>query len=199
MTSMWDERYGRAGYAFGKEPNGFLRASAEQIPMGKVLCLADGEGRNGVYLAALGYRVSSVDQSVVGLEKAAKLAGECAVEIETIVADLADFPLAENSWDGVGAIFCHRPQSVRKTLHKKVVKGLKPGGVLVLESYRPDQLQYATGGPPVAELMTTAAELAVELEGLQLVHCMELEREVVEGAFHTGMAAVVQVIGVKPQ
>jgi len=197
MTSRWDERYGREGYAFGKEPNDFLRASVGRIPLGKVLCLADGEGRNGVYLAGLGHRVRSVDQSVVGLEKASQLAAECGVEIETIVADLAAFAIEENSWDGIVSIFCHLPASVRRGLHEKVVQGLKPGGVFVLESYRPAQLEHGTGGPPVAELMVTLEELVADLEGLDLVHRCELEREVVEGAFHTGMAAVVQVIGVK--
>ena len=197
MTSMWDERYGRDGYAFGKEPNDFLRASSAQIPMGKVLCLADGEGRNGVYLAGLDYRVTSVDQSAVALAKAERLAAECGVTIETIAAGLADFVIAENSWEGIVSIFCHVPPSIRTALYAKVVRGLKKGGVFVLESYRPAQLEYGTGGPPVAELMVTAAELKVELAGLDLVHCAELDREVVEGAFHTGMAAVVQVIGIK--
>ena len=197
MTSMWDERYGRDGYAFGKEPNYFLRASSAQIPMGKVLCLGDGDGRNGVYLAGLDYRVTSVDQSAVGLAKAERLAAECGVTIETIAADLADFVIAENSWEGIVSIFCHVPPSIRTALYAKVVRGLKKGGVFVLESYRPAQLEYGTGGPPVAELMVTAAELKVELAGLDLVHCAELDREVVEGAFHTGMAAVVQVIGIK--
>lgn len=197
MISKWDERYSSDGYAFGKEPNDFLRASNEQIPMGEVLCLADGEGRNGVYLAGLGYGVTSVDQSAVGLAKAATLAAECDVEIETIVADLGDFAIEENRWQGIVSIFCHLPPAIRKGLYPQVVGGLKKGGVFVLESYRPEQLQYGTGGPPVAELMVTATELKAELAGLDLVHCAELDREVVEGAFHTGMAAVVQVIGVK--
>lgn len=197
MASMWDERYGRDGYAFGKEPNDFLRTSNEQIPMGEVLCLADGEGRNGVYLAGLGYGVTSVDQSTVGLAKAAALAAECGVELETVVADLGDFAIEANRWQGIVSIFCHLPPAIRKTLYPKVIGGLKKGGVFVLESYRPEQLEYGTGGPPVAELMVTAAELKAELAGLDLLHCAELDREVVEGAFHTGMAAVVQVIGIK--
>lgn len=197
-ASIWDERYSAEEYIYGTKPNQFLASAADRIPGGRVLCLAEGEGRNGVFLANRGYDVTAVDASGVGLQKARRLAHARGVEIETIVADLDEFDIGENRWQGIVSIFCHVPPAVRKSLHKKVVAGLKPNGVLILEAYRPRQLEYATGGPPVAELTMTLAELKQELAGLDFQHAMELDRDIVEGRYHTGIGAVVQLIAVKP-
>ncbi len=194
----WDERYSIEDYAYGTEPNGFLRRMADRIPAGRTLCLAEGEGRNAVFLAGRGHRVLGVDSSRVGLEKARRLAAERGVEIDTRVADLAGFDIEPESWDNVISIFCHVPPPVREALHRKVVAGLKPGGWLVLEAYTPRQIELGTGGPPVAELTMTLDALRRELEGLEFHHAEELEREVVEGLFHTGHAAVVQLLARKP-
>jgi len=195
---MWDERYSQKAFAFGTEPNDFLATMAERIPQGRVLSLAEGEGRNGTFLAGLGYDVVGVDSSPVGLAKAARLAEEHRVDLTTIVADLARFPIEPESWEGIVSIFCHLPPDVRQPLHAAVVAGLKPGGVLILESYTPKQLEFGTGGPKTPERTMTLEALQRELAGLDLVHARELEREVCEGIYHTGHAAVVQVVGVKP-
>lgn len=195
---MWDERYSSEEYIYGKDPNEFLANAVGKIPKGRVLCVAEGEGRNAVFLAEQGYEVVAVDSSAVGLEKARKLAEERGVSIQTIVCDLAHFDIEPESWDGVVSIFAHVPPQVRKELHKKVVNGLRSGGVLILESYRPDQLKYKTGGPPSAEFMMTLEGLEQELKGLDFDYGVELDRDVVEGKFHTGKGAVVQIIGVKP-
>ena len=193
---MWNDRYATTEFVYGTEPNDFLRENAERyLPQGgAVLCLAEGEGRNGVYLAGLGYRVTGVDGSSVGLEKARRLAGERGVEIETVVSDLADFDLGEARWDGIVSIWCHTPPELRQKLHRAVVKALAPGGVLLLESYTPKQLEYRTGGPPNAEWMMTAEGLKRELSGLEFVSAEEKIREVHEGKFHGGTSAVVQVV-----
>ena len=196
---MWDERYSSEEYIYGKDPNEFLAKFCHHIRKGgKVLCIAEGEGRNAVYLAKQGYNVVAVDASAVGLKKAQQLAEEKGVNIQTIVADLADFHIEPNSWDGIVSIFAHVPAALRKALHRKIVAGLKPGAALLLESYRPDQLQYKTGGPPTADLMMTLESLELELQGLTFTHAVELDRDVIEGKFHTGKAAVVQIVGVKP-
>lgn len=195
---MWDERYSSEEYIYGKDPNTFLANAVEKIPSGKVLCVAEGEGRNAVFLAELGYEVVAVDASAVGLEKARKLAKERGVSIQTIVCDLAHFNIEPESFNGVVSIFAHVSPQVRKELHRKIVNGLRSGGVLILESYRPDQLKYKTGGPPTAELMMTLEGLEEELKGLNFEYGVELDRDVVEGKFHTGKGAVVQIIGVKP-
>ena len=116
MRTKWDKRYGDAEYAFGTEPNDFLRDEMGRIPSGgNVLCLADGEGRNGVYLAEQGYTVCSVDLSKVGLEKANRLAVQRGVSIETVVADLAEYAVGEARWDGIVSIFCRPPFAHRCT------------------------------------------------------------------------------------
>jgi len=197
---MWDERYGQAGFIYGTEPNDFLAANAERhLPSkGEVLSLAEGEGRNAVFLARLGFRVTGVDGSRVGLEKAQRLAEERGVRIETAVADLAGYDLGKERWDGIVSIWCHMPTEQRARLHRAVVAALKPGGVFLLEAYTPKQLEYKTGGPSTKELLMTLAAVREELAGLELVVGEEKLREVHEGSYHDGMSAVLQVIARKP-
>lgn len=194
---MWDERYSAEGYAYGTEPNEFLAENFNQIPKGKVLSLAEGEGRNAVFLARQGYSVTAVDGSIVGLNKAKKLAEDNGVTIETIHADLADFDLGENKWDGIISIFNPLPSSLRKQIYKQVESALRPNGVFLLEAYTPDQIKHGTGGGSNADTMQTKESLTLELPGLKFTHLVELEREVIEGAFHTGVGAVVQAIALK--
>jgi SAM-dependent methyltransferase len=194
---MWDVRYNDTEYVYGTAPNEFLESVADQIPRGKVLSLAEGEGRNAVYLAELGCKVLGVDASAVGLSKAQRLADERGVTIETRVADLTDFHIEPDSWDAIVSIFCHLPSGIRSSVHHKVVAGLRPGGVVVLEAYTPTQLKLKTGGPPTADMLMTLNLLRTELAGLRFVHARELEREVIEGKFHTGRGAVVQVVAIK--
>ncbi len=196
--SIWDERYDTQEYQYGTKANDFLRQVAEKIPFGKCLCLAEGEGRNAVYLAELGHRVTAVDASAVGLNKARRLARQRGVQLETIVADLNDFAVDPESWDAIVSIYCHVAAEIRPALHRKVVAGLRPGGMLILEAYRPEQLGYGTGGPPAVEMLMTLELLRQELHGLDFIHAVELERQVVEGKLHTGVGAVVQVLAVKP-
>jgi len=194
----WDERYAEPGFAYGTAPNDFLAQNVGRLPAGgDVLSLAEGEGRNAVFLAQRGFRVTAVDGSAVGLEKARQLAARSGVAIETIVADLAVFELGENRWDGIVSIWCHVPSALRVRLHPAMVAALRPGGVLLLESYTPKQLEYKTGGPPNADLLTTRAELERQLRGLEFVSCEEKTREVHEGKYHNGMSAVVQLIARK--
>lgn len=195
---MWNERYGAPGYAYGTEPNDFLAAVATRIPPGRVLSLADGEGRNGVYLASLGYDVTSVDSSPVGLAKAQLLAAARGLQVTTIVADLADYVVAPDSWEGIVSIFCHLPPPLRRRIHEQVVRGLAPGGFYVLESYSAQQLGRGTGGPTSAELLPTLDALRAELAGLELLHAVEIERDIHEGVHHDGPSAVVQVMARKP-
>ena len=163
-----------------------------------MLCLAEGEGRNAVYLAELGYEVTAVDSSAVGMMKAEGLAASRGVLIKTVVADLADFVIEPNYWDGIVAIFAHLPPALRASVHRASVAGLRPGGAFVLEAYSPQQLEFGTGGPPVLELLMSLADLKDDLRGLEFIIAMETEREINEGRFHDGRGAVVQVIGVKP-
>jgi SAM-dependent methyltransferase len=195
---MWDQRYDTEEYVYGTRPNGFLERAVAALPPGDALSLAEGEGRNAVHLAALGFRVTAVDASAVGLAKARRLAEARGVEIDTVVADLADYPVEADRWDLVASVFCHIPAAARAVLHRRVVAGLRPGGRLVLEAYTPAQLGRGTGGPPVVELMMSLDALRRELRGLDFIEARETEREIVEGRLHSGVGAVVQVVAVKP-
>lgn len=196
---MWDQRYGTREYVYGTAPNDFLAQHARDIPeRGRVLCLADGEGRNGVHLATLGHPVVSVDLSEVGLAKARKLAETRGVRIETVHADLAEYDFAEARWDGIVSISAHLPGAVRRSVHAAVVRALRPAGVLILEAYTPDQIGRGTGGPSDPDFMMTEQILRAELPGLAFEHLATLERSVVEGSFHTGVASVVQCVARRP-
>jgi SAM-dependent methyltransferase len=191
----WDERYGKAEYFYGTEPNDFLRQwSAEIRPRGEVLCLAEGEGRNAVFLAQQGFRPLAVDQSPVGLDKAVQLATARGVRIDTLVADLAAYRIEADRWDGIVSIWCHLPSALRAAVHRQVVAGLKIGGVFLLEAYTPAQLAHGTGGPKDLDLLPTLAGLREELAGLEFVHAEERERVIHEGPGHAGQSAVVQVV-----
>jgi len=199
---MWNQRYNQPDYVYGTLPNDFLSSVATRIPThmvhkGKVLTLGEGEGRNAVFLASRGYDVTAVDMSDIGLEKARRLAAERGVQITTVTADLGEYQIKPDSWDGIISIFCHVPSAIRVPLHHAVVRGLKTGGVLILEAFTPRQLEFQTGGPTAPDMLMTLASLRQELTGLRFILGAEVDREVVEGKFHTGQAAVVQILAVK--
>lgn len=196
---MWNERYAETFASYGTEPNDFLREVAHRIPEGPVLCLAEGEGRNAVFLAEKGHAATAVDLSDVGLANAAKLAAQRGVEITTVVADLADYDLGEACWAGIVSIWAHVPPPVRTRLHAACVRALRPGGAMVLEAYTPRQLDRpGQGGPPSAALLMTPDGLRDELSGLRFERCEEVDRDIAEGRYHHGPSTTVQVLAFKP-
>ncbi len=196
----WDERYGSVDFAYGTRENDFLREQLEAraLSSGRALCLAEGEGRNGLYLAKRGWQVTGVDQSRVGLDKFARLARQAGLDVTTVVADLADYDLGSSCWELIVSIWCHVPPKLRRSLHAGVVRALAPGGLLVLEAYHPRQLEFKTGGPPVAEMMMRLDDLRQELSGLDFEVAEETEREIHEGPFHDGPSAVTRVAARRP-
>jgi SAM-dependent methyltransferase len=196
-SQFWDERYRADEYAYGREPNEFLRAEAHRIAPGRVLCLAEGEGRNAVFLAGLGHTVTAVDFSALGLRKASLLAREKNVEVATVHADLATYEPELDAFTGIVAIFAHLPAVVRRHVHGWIPRALRPAGVYILEAYTPAQLAFNTGGPRDAALLMTLAGLKEELSPLTIEIGREVEREIHEGAFHGGRSATVQLVGVR--
>ena len=201
--SLWDQRYAEPGFAYGREPNEFLVHAVNHIiglgeRRGAALCLAEGEGRNALFLASLGFEVTAVDSSSVGLAKANSLAKERGLSLHTVVADLAEFVVAPGHFALIVSIWCHLPGPLRASVHGACVRGLCPGGALVLEAYTPAQLAFQTGGPRDLGLLMSLDELRGELRGLEWVHGVEIEREVHEGVFHHGKSSVVQVVARAP-
>ena len=197
IRPMWNERYANDTYAYGTEPNDFLRQHAAQLPVGKTLCIGEGEGRNAVYLAGLGHQVTALDASDVGLAKAKQLAEHNGVPIETVHTNLSTYTFEASAWDVIVSIYCHLPVALRKQVHKQIPETLRPGGIFILEAYTPQQLEYGTGGPPAKETMMDLRSLKQELPELQFTHETEVVRDINEGEFHNGTGAVVQVIAVK--
>ncbi len=194
-ANIWNQRFGNDEYAYGRQPNDFLREQAGRLPKeAKILCVGDGEGRNGVFLATLGHHVTSVDYAEQGLRKARRLAEEHKVSIDTVLADLAEYRAQEKSFDAVVSIFCHLPANIRRHLHGDLERILKPAGLFILEAYTPAQLAFGTGGPKDRALLYSLDELREDLAAFDIVVARDVERDVVEGSLHTGRAATVQIV-----
>ncbi|MGD9419603.1 MAG: SAM-dependent methyltransferase [Verrucomicrobiota bacterium JB025] len=193
---MWDQRYNSEEYAYGTAPNSFLAQHADSLA-GPVLSLAEGEGRNAVFLATLGLQVTGVDGSAVGLAKARKLAHSKGVTIETLVADLAHYEPPEECYRSVVSISAHLPGDVRARLYPLIERSLKPGGIFLLEEYTKDQIPRGTGGPRDPDRMTSSVDLENAFPNCDIVLSRQIEREVTEGIYHSGMASVVQFIAKK--
>ncbi|MCA9033141.1 MAG: class I SAM-dependent methyltransferase [Planctomycetaceae bacterium] len=193
---MWNERYSGDEYAYGTEPNTFLAEHAHMLE-GPVLSLAEGEGRNAVYLATLGLSVLGVDSSDVGLAKAQQLAKARNVEIETEVADLATFEPRANHYGAVISIWAHMPSLMRARLCPLIEQCLKPGGLVLLEAYSENQLHYGTGGPKDRDMLMTCEKIVQAFPNLETVLLTETEREIHEGKYHKGLSSVIQYIGQK--
>ncbi|MBZ5875759.1 MULTISPECIES: class I SAM-dependent methyltransferase [Chromohalobacter] len=199
-SRKWDERYDATDYAYGDQPNQFLTQAIEKIAtqhQGKALCLAEGEGRNAVFLASLGYEVVAMDQSAVGLEKANRLAADRQVDIVTRQADLNDYEPEPNTFDLITMIWAHTPKPVRLKSYEIVKKGLKRGGYFILEGYLPSQSTRNTGGPSDPEFMFTLGELRTHFTDFNIIIGRELTRNVTEGIYHTGSGDVVQLLALK--
>ena len=195
-NSFWNERYGGEEFAYGKEPNTFLEENSDQVGH-KVLCLAEGEGRNAVFLAKQGSKVTCIDYAEEGLKKAQQLAKANDVNITTICADLSHVDLEKNEWDTMIIIFGHFPPDLRKRVHRQIYAALRSGGTLILEAYHKDQLNYKTGGPMNPDMLYSKEELEADFSEFDELEIKECIREVNEGEFHHGQAAVIQVIGRK--
>ncbi len=195
---FWDARFAGEDFVYGDDPNDFLREQVQGLPPGDALCLAEGEGRNCVFLAERGHRVIVQDISPVGLAKAERLASQRGVSITTRCTDLNDDDLAVGGVDLVVAIWMHLPPLMRARVHRRTVQVLRPGGHLILEAYTPRQLALGTGGPPLLELLIEPQELRQELAGLELLILEETRREIAEGPYHHGESAVVRVLARRP-
>ena len=196
--SYWDQRFAGEEFVYGKQPNDFLRQQAAGLAAGQALCLAEGEGRNAVFLAELGHQVCAQDISPVGLRKAEALAQQKDVNITTICCDLAALDLKPNSLDLIAAIWMQVEPEIRARVFEQAVAALRPGGHLLIEAYHPQQLNFSSGGPTRRELLIEAAQLQQELATLEPLILQEIERTITEGSAHQGRSAVVQFFGRKP-
>lgn len=202
--NMWDERYKEEHYAYGKAPNVFFKEWLQQFKPGSILMPADGEGRNGVYAAQLGWAVTSCDLSTTGKEKALQLAAERQVNINYLVGDLEQLSFAEGSFDAIGLIYAHFDAARKSLLHRKLNSWLKPGGLVILEAFSKahihlNSLDSKIGGPKDVDMLLSEAEIKTDFENYEPLLLTEEEVLLAEGLHHMGKGAVVRFVGRKPE
>jgi SAM-dependent methyltransferase len=196
----WESRYAGADYAFGKEPNYFLASCKGLLPKsGRVLAVADGEGRNGVWLAENGLDVVSIDFSPTALRKARGLAVEHHVTVTFLQADVHTWEYPDASFDVVVEIFTQFSSPAERAMKwASMRRALKPGGLLIIQGYTPKQLTFGTGGPKQVENLYTRAMLERAFRDFRDTKIIEEEREIHEGTSHGGMSAVINLTAIKP-
>ena len=195
-AATWNRRFEGDDFLFGTEPNAWLREHAGLWPPGsQVLCVADGEGRNSVWLARQGLHVQAFDISPVGVAKARALAGRAGVTVDYTVADCDTWPWPQAAFDGVAAIFIQFAHpALRERLFRRMVQALKPGGTLVLQGYTPKQLDYRTGGPPQVEHLYTEDLLRQAFADLDILDLRSYEADLAEGSGHRGRSALIGLV-----
>ena len=196
----WNARYQIEDYLFGVEPNELLVAEAHRLtPHQRVLCVADGEGRNSVWMARQGLDVEAFDISEVAVGKARRLAAEHGAHVDFHCASVAGFDWQIDRYDAVAAIFIQfLTPSERRLLFDQIFRALHPGGLLLLEGYRVEQLAYGTGGPSVPEQLYREEQLRDELRAFEILELRSEDREVQEGSSHRGMSALIEVVARRP-
>ena len=196
----WNRRFSAPEYIFGTAPNAFLASKKALLSPGRrALCVADGEGRNSVWLAEQGLEVSAFDISPVGVEKARKLAAERGVMVRHEVAGVYDFAWPEAAFDVVAAIFVQfADPAMRSFMFERMTRALASGGVLLLEGYTPRQLEYGTGGPSRVENLYTAPMLRDAFAALRILELREYDADVTEGTRHSGRSALIDLVARKP-
>jgi len=195
-ADTWNRRFAEDGFLFGTGPNAWLREHASVWQPGqRVLSVADGEGRNSVWLAQQGLRVDAFDIAEVGVAKARRLAAEQGVDVNFTVSDCDAFPWPEAAYDGVAAIFVQfADPALRTRLFANMRRCLKPGGTLVLQGYTPRQLVYRTGGPPIESHLYTEALLREAFAEMEITALREYEAELAEGSGHRGRSALIGLV-----
>jgi SAM-dependent methyltransferase len=203
MKEMWDNRYRADGYAYGTAPNVFFKTALEKYAVGgRLLLPAEGEGRNAVYAAQQGLEVSAFDISTAGREKARQLAADRGVSIDYRVGDFLEMDFADASFDATALIYAHFPPHLLPTYHRKIVRLLKPGGLVILEGFSESNLPLReanpqVGGPNKIELLFSVAKIERDFPDFDVLELGEVETVLHEGEFHKGAARVVRFVGRK--
>ncbi|KUG25467.1 hypothetical protein ASZ90_004702 [hydrocarbon metagenome] len=197
MKEMWDERFAKKEYAYGKAPNEFFKQEIDKITPGRLLLLGEGEGRNGIYAATFGWIVDAVDWSIKGKEKAEQLALEQGVKINYIISDLSEYKPRENYYDAIGLVFIHLEPELRFRIHRNVTRSLKSGGVVILESYEKEQLNNSSGGPKDSELLYSLEDIFSDFYDLDILSFSKESVLLNESKIHSGTAEIIRYVGKK--
>lgn len=196
-VGFWDNRYKADHYVYGTDPNAFFKENLDKLTTGKILFPFEGEGRNAVYAAIMGWEVTAFDQSAEGMKKAHNLAGLNNVSINYMLGDWQSIGLENNHFDTAALIFAHPSPEVRTQFHRFVVSKLKPGGTLILEAYTKEQLKYNTGGPKDERMLFSAEEIESDFSEIKIISLEEKIVELKEGDYHDGESSIIRVIAQK--
>lgn len=192
---MWDDRFSQAEPVYGDKPNAYLCAQVHRLaPGSSVLVPGDGYGRNGLWLASQGFRVHTVDLSLIGVERARNSARASSLDLTIDQADLSTWNWPENKFDAVVSVFLHLFPDVRPAIHDRMLRALVPGGICILEAFTPAQLQFSSGGPKQVQLLYTAEILRQDFAAAEILALEETTVSLDEGRMHRGLAAVVRGI-----
>ena len=199
-AATWNKRFAGGDFIFGREPNEYLCSHASKLrPGSHVLCVADGEGRNSVWLARQGIRVDAFDIAELGVAKARMLAAQAGVSVNYSVADCDHWAWPDDTYDAVFAIFVQfADPAMRERLFAHMVRALKPGGLLILQGYTPKQLDYKTGGPPILSHLYTEDLLRTSFSTLEVIELQAYEADLTEGTQHLGRSALIGMLARKP-
>lgn len=203
-SDFWDERYSVNEYVYGEHPNSYLKEQLDTLPVGSILFVGEGEGRNGVYAAKLGWKVSAYDLSVEGKKKAEKLASKHNVEIDYHVGELHDLDYEKEQFDVIALIFTHFTSAQRTAMHKELATHLRVGGSIIIEVFSKKQLNYqikgdSGGGPKSIDMLYSLEDIQSDFENFEIIELEETERYLMEGDHHNGLASVIRFMGVKIQ
>ena len=200
----WNERYSKAEYAYGEAPNVYLKEQLEKLPVGKILFPAEGEGRNAVFAATLGWDVAAFDMSSAGKQKALDLANkyEATINYQVGTLDTLSYPAAH--FDAIALIYAHFPATLKSGYHRILESFLRPGGTLIFEAFSKTHLDYRSknprvGGPRDLATLFSVEEIEADFPNYDRIELVETEVELSEGRFHNGRASVIRFVGKKPE
>ena len=201
-TARWDERYSKEEFAYGEEPNDFLKEQLSKLPAGKILFPAEGEGRNAVYAAKNGWAVVAFDISNEGKHTALKLAEKNHVAIDYRVGELETLGFEAEQFDAIALIYAHIPPAIKSRFHQELDMYLKVGGTIIFEAFSKKHLEYIAknekvGGPKDSDSLFSIDELKTYFPNYEFLQLEEVEIELSEGLFHNGTGSVIRFVGTK--
>jgi len=196
-NSFWDKRYADVDSVYGYNPNEFFKDHIQKLTPGKLLLPGEGEGRNALYAATLGWKVNAIDFSEVAKEKTLGLARLKGLSIDYQLGDLGSIYFPKDSYDVVALIFVHLPESERKHLHRACINALKVGGIILLEAFSKEQINHTSGGPRDQKLLYSLKELSQDFKGMNFKVKYETVINLNEGQFHQGVGSVVRIFATK--
>lgn len=191
---FWDDRYSRDEFIYGTEPNDFFKEQLDKLEPGRLLLPGEGEGRNAVYAARNGWHVDAFDLSRDGRKKAMAMSDEFDVSINYEVADYESVEIASGKYDAMALIYAHMGESIRRQVHRKLIKVLKRGGTLIFEAFSKQQLGNKSGGPKDETMLYSLEDLKSDFKSLSLKIAEEDTQQISEGDLHQGMANIIHIV-----